>query len=328
MAFYCPQATPPAFGPTGVRPGTRYFLTPEAAWRHDEGPLAGQAGDVVIVHYDAWRRGLANTLNRNRYRNEFLSCRASEPTAPSWRHASPRGWPPASWGFNHNALPIWKSVWRWHLGQAAEPDAPRAGAEADMGQLRTELAGADEHAAMNAAYALAASGEEGCAALFERWPEEAAQRLESNISGRYRNPCELLSPHGITAANDVSVPRPEAALASDRWRIRAGAADRLGDIGRPARGAIPRLAAALQDSSEWVRRNAAFSLGLPDDEGISARALGHCLTDSASRVAQNASLSLCKMEAQDAADALSQAAHSDIEYVRANAQLALRLMAR
>ena len=326
MAFYYPLA----FGPTGVRPGTQYFLTPEAALRHDEAPMVGQAGDVVIVHYDVWHRGLANTLNCNRYMNKFLFCRASEPTAPSWRHESPRWWPPASWGFNHNALPIRESVWRWHLGQAAEPDAPRAGAEADRGRLRTELAGADEHAARNAAYALAASGEEGCAALFERWPEEAAQRLERNISGRYRNPCELLSTHGITAANELSVPRLEAALASDHWWIRASAADRLGDIGRPARGAIPRLAAALQDSSEWVRRNAAFSLGILDDEGTSARALGQCLTDSASRVAQNASLSLCKMasQAQDAADALSQAAHSDVKYVRAHAQLALRLMER
>ena len=96
---------------------------------------------------------------------------------------------------------------------------------------------------------------------------------------------------------------------------RASAADRLDDTGNPARGAIPRLAAALQDSSEWVRRNAVFSLGLLDDEEIGVRALGQCLTDSAPREAQNASLSLCKMssQTQDAADALSQATPSDVK---------------
>ena len=108
---------------------------------------------------------------------------------------------------------------------------------------------------------------------------------------------------------------PEGGFGQRPLMDRASAADRLDDTGNPARGAIPRLAAALQDSSGWVRRNAVFSLGLLDDEEIGVRALGQCLTDSAPREAQNASLSLCKMssQAQDAADALSQATPSDVK---------------
>lgn len=326
MAFYYPQETPLAFGPTGVRPGTQYYITPDTAMKHDEIPMVGKAGDVVIVHYDLWHRGLTNSLNRNRYMNKFLFCRASEPTAPSWNHENRDWWPPASWGYNYNAQPIWESIWHWHLGQP-NPDAA-AVAGTDIDQMATDLAGEDEHVAMNAAYALAQSGEAGCEALFRYWPQEAVNRLESNLSGRYRNPCELLSSHGLTAANGMSVPRLESLLKDDNWWIRAGAADRLGDVGVPARSTIPALTEALHDSSEWVRRNAAFSLGILDDEGTSARLLGECLTDPAPRVAQNASLALCKMarHAQDAQDALCQAQTSRIKYVRTNSQLALQLM--
>lgn len=326
MVFYYPQATPLAFGPTGVRPGTQYYLTPEAALQHDEIPMVGEAGDAVIVHYDVWHRGLTNHLDRNRYMNKFLFCRASEPTAPSWQNKSERWWPPASWAFNRDARPVWQSIWNWHLGrqETGHVDSP----DMDMARLEHDLAGADEHAALNAAYTLAGGGNDGCAALFRYWPEEAVNRLAANVGARYRNPCELLSTHGLTAANGLSVPHLEKALEDENWWIRASAADRLGDIGVPARSAVPALAKALQDNSEWVRRNAAFSLGILDDEGESAGALGAHLTDAAPRVAQNASLALCKMApcAQEARAALLAAGESSVKYVRTNSQLALQLM--
>ncbi|MXZ42478.1 MAG: HEAT repeat domain-containing protein, partial [Caldilineaceae bacterium SB0666_bin_21] len=102
----------------------------------------------------------------------------------------------------------------------------------------------------------------------------------------------------------------------------------LGDIGVPARGAIPALVNAMEDDSEWVRRNAAFSLGILDNDGTSAAVLGRHLSDAAPRVAQNSSLALCKMarNAQDAAGDLKQAVSSDVKYVKTNSQLALHIM--
>ena len=324
MAFYYPQDTSLAYGPTGVRPGTQYYVSHAAALQHDEIPMVGTAGDVVIVHYDLWHRGLANSLPRNRYMNKFLFCRSSEPTAPSWHNQSERMWPPMSWGFNHNAAPIWQSIWDWHRGVTGT-NGYTAESIADQTAL---LSDGDERRALNAAYTLAASGEEGGEALFQHWPEEAVHKLEGNLSGRYRNPSELLSTHGITAAGAMSVPRLEKALQNENWWIRASAADRLGDVGLPARDSIPALVQALQDNSEWVRRNAAFSLGILDDSGASAAELGQHLSDNAPRVAQNASLALCKMacHAQVAQEDLVNALASPVKYVRANSQLALNIM--
>ena len=325
MAFYYPQATPLAIGPTGVRPGTQYYVTPEAARMHDEIPMVCEAGSVVIVHYDVWHRGLANRMDRNRYMNKFLFCRSSEPTAPSWNHQSDQ-WLPVSSCYSYNSAPVWESIWRWHLGQH---DAPADASDSDSIQdLTRTLQANDEHAAMNAAYRLGASGPQGSDTLFDFWAEEAVNKLESNMAGRYRNPCEMLSTHGITAANGHSVPRLEQALSHENWWIRASAADRLGDVGVPAKGTIPALVSALEDESEWVRRNAAFSLGVLDDEGATAARLGEKLHDPAGRVAQNASLALCKMarNAQDASTALEQALDSDVKYVRSNSKLALDLL--
>ncbi len=324
MAFYYPQDTSLANGPTGVRPGSQYYVSHATAMQHDEIPMVGSAGDLVIVHYDVWHRGLTNSLNKNRFMNKFLFCRASEPTAPTWKNESEKIWPPMSWGFNHNAAPIWNSIWKWNRGVT---DSNGQIAE-HVSDLEKMLSDEDEHLAMNAAYNLAASGEDGAKALFRFWPEEAVNKLEANLSGRYRNPSEMLSTHGITAAGSASVPRLENALGDENWWIRASAADRLGDVGVAAQGSILALLQALEDNSEWVRRNAAFSLGVLDNEGFSAAQLGKHLSESAPRVAQNASLALCKMarHAQVARDDLTQALESSVKYVRANSQLALKIM--
>ena len=44
--------------------------------------------------------------------------------------------------------------------------------------------------------------------------------------------------------------------------MRATAADILGDIGQPAAEAVPALIQALDDPSEWVRRNSVNALGI------------------------------------------------------------------
>lgn len=229
-----------------------------------------------------------------------------------------------SWGFSRDASPIWNSIWNWHRG-AAGGDHQQPNAKPN---LRKSLSASVKHLALNAAYNLAASDEEGCEELFQRWPEEAANKLESNLSGRYRNPGELLSSHGLTAAAEKSVRRLDEALTDQNRWIRASAADRMGDVGLPARGSIPALLKALQDESEWDRRNAALSLGVVDDDGISAVELGRHLDDTANRVAQNASLALCKMalHLQAAQSDLNRALDSQVNYVKANSQLALKIM--
>ena len=77
MAFYYPQDTTVDMGPTGVVPGSQYFNnTPDS---EAEVALAGEAGTVVIVHYDLWHRGMANVTDRKRYMLKFLFARMDEP---------------------------------------------------------------------------------------------------------------------------------------------------------------------------------------------------------------------------------------------------------
>ena len=44
------------------------------------------AGSVILLHYDIWHAGTANTSDRVRYMMKFLFDRISESTKPSWNH--------------------------------------------------------------------------------------------------------------------------------------------------------------------------------------------------------------------------------------------------
>ena len=76
--------------------------------------------------------------------------------------------------------------------------------------------------------------------------------------------------------------------------MRAVAADALGDIGRPAVSATRRLAGALEDESEWVRRNAVEALGNLNAVDVVDN-LGRALGDESESVRHNAALSILKI---------------------------------
>ncbi len=82
MAMYYPQDVTADMGPTGVTPGSQYFSSPESLAGHKELGVTGEAGTVILVHYDIWHRALRNHSGRNRYMLKFLFCRAAEPAAP------------------------------------------------------------------------------------------------------------------------------------------------------------------------------------------------------------------------------------------------------
>jgi len=68
--------------------------------------------------------------------------------------------------------------------------------------------------------------------------------------------------YALSAIGQASVPTLTSVLRDDAaWWVRATAADILGDIGKPATEAVPALIQALDDPSEWVRRNSVNALG-------------------------------------------------------------------
>ncbi len=136
---------------------------------------------------------------------------------------------------------------------------------------------------------------------------EADTFLAPNLEALHTNPSQLSAGYGLSAQGDPAVPCLVEALRAQRWPLRA--ADILGDIGLAAEPAVHPLLNCLQDSSEWVRRNAVEALGVIAAAQAVPR-LSHLLTnDECDYVRHNAALSLAKIgpEADVARPALEMA---------------------
>ncbi len=93
LAMYYPQDVAPDMGPTAVLPGThvlkaaRERMASQCNFK-DQYMAVVPAGSVVILHYDIWHAGTANTSNNVRYMLKFLFQRVNQPDVPSWQHYS------------------------------------------------------------------------------------------------------------------------------------------------------------------------------------------------------------------------------------------------
>lgn len=91
LVMYYPQDVSSTMGPTALIPGSHLFLA--AGDRNashgnfrDQIVAAVPAGSVLILHYDIWHAGTANTSDQVRYMVKYLFERASESSEPSWDH--------------------------------------------------------------------------------------------------------------------------------------------------------------------------------------------------------------------------------------------------
>ena len=115
MAMYYPQDVTADMGPTGVTPGSQYFSSEESLAGHKELGVIGEAGTVILVHYDVWHRALRNDSGRNRYMLKFLFCRAAEPDAPDWNNRG-REWKAPAGREQKPLEPLWRAMWHWNWG--------------------------------------------------------------------------------------------------------------------------------------------------------------------------------------------------------------------
>ena len=327
MAFYYPQDTDAAMGPTAIVPRSHYLN--QAQREEDEIHLTGEAGTVVIVHYDMWHRATGYlTGDRTRYMVKFLFTRMADPARPSWRHEPACGAPlwhtdGAARDAGRPALPgVWDYQWRWHLG-ASGGAAPGA-ANGRLARLAEQLAAEDEPTALEAAYELGRCGA-GAGPLLT----EALQSTDERVR---RNAAYAFAPLGSGA-----VPPLSDLLQDGAAEVRARAVDALGDVGAPARGAAGSLTATLRDSSDVVRGHAADALGIvyggATDAAPAAAALAAAVEDDNEVVRRNAALSLARVGAGagSAADqvtaALAAGLHDESHYVRGYSVLGLRRLA-
>ena len=327
MAFYYPQDVTAEMGPTSVLPASQYYTSRNQAEKQDELLLCGEAGTVTIVHYDLWHRATTNRSDRNRFMMKFLFCRMQEPAAPGWNCSDAAWRDPAA----ADDLPrLWQNVWNWHLGNEALPlQQSEVNASKWTNFAERQKLGVDkcslEATRLESVYRLSSQGLEGSAELSKMLEEEAPAMLDENLASPHTNPSQLFSAFGLSAQGAAALPYLLNSLRSDKWPLRAAAADILGDIGLPAAPAVPHLLDSLKDESDWVRRNATEALGnIASTEAVPW--LATLLTDdNCSFVRHNAALALAKIgrEARNARPSLMRALEDANLYVRGNARLAL-----
>ncbi len=91
LAMYYPQDVTSNMGPTLILPGTHVLqalperMASQGNFR-DQVIATVEAGSVVILHYDIWHAGTANTSKTVRYMLKFLFQRTTNPSVPSWNH--------------------------------------------------------------------------------------------------------------------------------------------------------------------------------------------------------------------------------------------------
>ena len=239
MAFYYPQDTPAARGPSGVVPGSHYLNRLDGNAGEREVALAGEAGTVAIVHYDLWHRATPNSSGQNRYMVKFLFVRLEEPQEPSWDGTG------EPWTGNGQAgAATWHSMWEWYGGRSGG----HAAGSGERTALMQALSGDSEAAGQAAAYALGRAGEPGVGPLVDCLRRGGGQARRN-------------AGYGLAAAGAAAVEALGQACADDDPEVRLAAVDSLGDMGRAGAPAVPALQRALGDASKKVRGHAAEALG-------------------------------------------------------------------
>jgi len=243
-------------------------------WEAAKIPLLGDAGTVNIVHFDMVHgRHSANVTDESRHMVKFLFTRDREPLHASWRHDG------APWPVDDDPMaPVWRSVWDWHRGAR-----PRARASSGA---RHNLASADDHEALGAAYSLgmsAACNGTGLGPLMDAF-------LGDDVGLR------TIAAYGLVAANDAALVPLVDALSDRDPALKVRVLDVLGDIGPPAADALPHIVDAIRDDDPNVRRYAVEAFGtVAQGRPVDAQLLTAPLTDDDALVRRNGATAVARL---------------------------------
>lgn len=305
MAFYYPQDVELINGPTGVIPHTHCYMD-RLEDPDDAGvSVCGEAGTIAIVHFDIWHRAMPNLVDKTRYMMKFQFTRMSEPTQPDWNHTD-EAWSNSHVGERHPF--VWNSIWEWSRGSNANGHAGNVEA------LTRTLHDGDEHARLNAAYELAATGEPAVGPL--------CRALKSEDDG-----VKLNAAYALGAIGEPAVPDLAESLGHDDEKVRGHAVFALGDAGPAAVEAVSAIAHTLNDPSEWVRHHAAEALGtIAGNPEEAVPALANALKDDDGQVRYTAAYALARFgtDGESAIPALRDALEDENRYASGHAAVALQ----
>lgn len=265
MIFYYPQDVTGDMGPTGIVPGSQHRYKMNVASEINL-PVVGKAGTMALINYDIWHRATANTSANDRYMLKFLFFRLEAPKSPEWNNRR------VEWQKPEQMLPVpdntllWNHIWQWMSGSpawASRPVNPEGREEvqgdADVAELESRLYGADENEALNAAYSLAAIGQDAIPALIR-----GLKHSDPDVVNPLAFSIPRLCSHGLAAMGPEAVPALSEAL-GDHYENRdvlGQIAYACGEIGGDASSALPALIGLLQEDSQFIRQHVVEALGL------------------------------------------------------------------
>lgn len=314
MIMYFPQDTPPELGPTAVMPGTQNYESRvfQADDMKEEALASGEAGTFILIHYDIWHRATANTLGQPRYMLKFEFMRTEAPTTPSWNNENAKWQTPSSASelfYQHEDM--WEETWNWLTGKIGSIAETKL--TSDIDQLSEILVAGNEPDAINAAYQLAGSGDEGIDILAEAL---YAARLKDS----------RLAAYALSVAGKKAIPHLESALESKQDHTVANAVFALGELRQHASSTIPKLNELIGHSSLHVRHTVVDALSMIQ-EPTEAAIVGliRALKDEDVQTRFTAGLALCRfgVEADAAVPYLAEALKDEDRYVRGHAAEAL-----
>ncbi|HIM12016.1 TPA: phytanoyl-CoA dioxygenase [Candidatus Poribacteria bacterium] len=345
MAFYFPQDTPIEMGPTAVMPSTQYYLSRNNDASEIRFPACGEAGTMIIIHYDMWHQATANLTDKNRFMLKFEFARIQRPVEPTWNNQqedwkSIEGSEPAN-----DQTVMWEHLWNWISGRDTKKASNQA-SEDEISKWITALRIGTQPERLEATNQLGQLGEHGQEAIpalidilgdpSEPVGLNAAYALGNIIGQESINPLvealnhdsETVRRHAAYALTSVGSPAtPELVdlLTHESEHVRAYVAYVLGEIG--SSDSVLALSKLLDDDSVAVRRNVVESLGIMSDSfDISVPTLVRALEDSDKQIRFTSVLSLARIgpDAKDAIPALQSALKDEDRYVRGYAVEALK----
>ena len=287
--MYYPQDSPNEIGPTRVIPGTQYHKCLTDEDRQNGIPLEGKAGTVSITHFDIGHAAGINEVNKPRHMIKFIYARSEEPNGPSWDCQDQLWRDPETFETPHNLSLVWSHIWDWLCGKKDLYESFRALKTDTMNEALDAMNADDLDTRISAMHSIAACGD------IKAIPS-LISRLNSDPSCERVTAVYTLGALGQPAIEPLVAALKDSTKDKDDdpmtkfWNEGAISMDdathALAAMGVMS---LDSLIDLLNDSSEWIRINAAYALGeLDSDAAKAVPALTRCLDDASHCVVRTA----------------------------------------
>jgi len=287
--MYFPQDSPFEIGPTHVIPGSQcHKLLPDED-RQNAVPIAGKTGTVAITHYDIGHGAGINKINKPRAMIKFIYARAEEPSAPSWDCQDQVWKNPEQFETPHNLNLMWSHIWDWLCGKKDRYESFRSVNTDPIDEALDAIKSDDLDTRISAMHSIATSSD--LSAI-----PSLIGRLNCDLQWERLTAIYTLGALGQPAVDPLITALKDSARGKDGdpmsviWNessiLMNDASFALAAIGEPS---LDSPIGLLDNSSEWVRINAAFALGEMDSAAAKAvPALTRCLGDASHCVVRTA----------------------------------------